>query len=83
VLIIDTRTSMLRAAIPVNPQQVETGQNPSRIGFEASLSALSNVTQQLDGHQCPYRFCLDKCGMVPLQCEGGHPAILWNDKAYG
>jgi len=52
------------------------------IGFEASLSALSN-TQQLDGHRVLAPGLSGQMhGMVPLNAEGRviRPAILWNDQ---
>lgn len=66
----------------LTPQPGWTEQNPSD-WVEASLDALSNVAQQLDGHQ-PIALGLSgqMHGMVPLDAEGRviRPAILWNDQ---
>lgn len=78
----------------LTPQPGWTEQNPSD-WVEASLDALSDVTQQLDGHQAmssdkPLRvYALGLSGqmhgMVPLDAEGRviRPAILWNDQRTG
>jgi len=66
------------------PSQV----GPSRtIGLgEASLSALSDVTGQLDGHRAlALGLSGQMHGMVALNAEGRviRPAILWNDQRTG
>lgn len=78
----------------ITPQPGWTEQNPSD-WVEASLDALSDVTQQLDGHRAmsgdkPLRVCAlglsgQMHGMVPLDAEGRviRPAILWNDQRTG
>ncbi|OUL35850.1 xylulokinase [Nostoc sp. T09] len=53
---------------------------------EASLDALSDVAQQLDGHQAiALGLSGQMHGMVPLDTEGKaiRPAILWNDQRTG
>lgn len=78
----------------LTPQPGWTEQNPSD-WVNASLDALSDVTQQLDGHRAmsgdkPLRvYALGLSGqmhgMVPLNAEGRiiRPAILWNDQRTG
>ncbi len=78
----------------LTPQPGWTEQNPSD-WVEASLDALSNVTQQLEGHRTmsgdkPLRvYALGLSGqmhgMVPLDTDGKviRPAILWNDQRTG
>lgn len=78
----------------LTPQPGWTEQNPSD-WVEASLDALSDVTQQLDGHRAmsgdkPLRvYALGLSGqmhgMVPLDAEGRviRAAILWNDQRTG
>lgn len=69
----------------LTPQPGWTEQNPSD-WIEASLDALSNVTQQLEGHR-PIALGLSgqMHGMVPLDAQGRviRPAILWNDQRTG
>ncbi len=67
------------------PQPGWTEQNPSD-WVEASLSALSDVTQQLDGHRAlALGLSGQMHGMVALNAEGRviRPAILWNDQRTG
>lgn len=69
----------------LTPQPGWTEQNPSD-WVEASLSALSNVTQQLDGHRVlALGLSGQMHGMVGLDAEGRviRPAILWNDQRTG
>ncbi|MEA5624578.1 xylulokinase [Nostoc sp. UHCC 0251] len=78
----------------LTPQPGWTEQNSSD-WVEASLDALSDVTQQLSGHRAmsgdkPLRvYALGLSGqmhgMVPLNAEGKaiRPAILWNDQRTG
>ncbi len=69
----------------LTPQPGWTEQNPSD-WIEASLHALSDVTQQLDGHQVVALGLSGQMhGMVPLDAEGRviRPAILWNDQRTG
>lgn len=47
----------------LTPQPGWTEQNPSD-WVEASLDALSDVTQQLDGHQAIARFPIQKVGCI-------------------
>jgi xylulokinase len=69
----------------LTPQPGWTEQNSSD-WIEASLDALSDVTQQLDGHR-PIALGLSgqMHGMVPLDAQGEaiRPAILWNDQRTG
>ncbi|NMG22078.1 xylulokinase [Brasilonema bromeliae] len=67
------------------PQPGWTEQNPSD-WVEASLDALFDVAQQLDGHQViALGLSGQMHGMVPLDAEGRviRPAILWNDQRTG
>ena len=67
------------------PQPGWTEQNPSD-WVEASLSALSDVTGQLDGHRAlALGLSGQMHGMVALNAEGRviRPAILWNDQRTG
>jgi xylulokinase len=69
----------------LTPQPGWTEQNPSD-WVEASLDALSNVTQQLDGHRAiSLGLSGQMHGMVPIDAEGRviRPAILWNDQRTG
>ena len=69
----------------LTPQPGWTEQNPSD-WVEASLSALSNVAEQLDGHRAiALGLSGQMHGMVPLDAEGRviRPAILWNDQRTG
>lgn len=69
----------------LTPQPGWTEQNPSD-WVEASLNALSHVSQQLDGHQAiALGLSGQMHGMVPLDAEGRviRPAILWNDQRTG
>jgi xylulokinase len=69
----------------LTPQPGWTEQNPSD-WVEASVNALSDVTQQLDGHRAiALGLSGQMHGMVPLDAEGGviRPAILWNDQRTG
>ena len=69
----------------LTPQPGWTEQNPSD-WVEASLDALSNVSQQLDGHRAiALGLSGQMHGMVPLDAEGRviRPAILWNDQRTG
>jgi xylulokinase len=69
----------------LTPQPGWTEQNPSD-WVEASLDALSNVSQQLDGHRAiALGLSGQMHGMVPLDAEGTviRPAILWNDQRTG
>jgi xylulokinase len=69
----------------LTPQPGWTEQNPFD-WVEASLDALSNVTQQLDGHPViALGLSGQMHGMVPLDAEGRviRPAILWNDQRTG
>ncbi|MDZ8065485.1 MAG: xylulokinase [Nostoc sp. DedQUE08] len=69
----------------LTPQPGWTEQNSSD-WVEASLDALFDVTQQLNGHR-PLALGLSgqMHGMVPLDAEGKaiRPAILWNDQRTG
>ncbi len=69
----------------LTPQPGWTEQNPSD-WVEASLSALSDLARQLDGHQ-PIALGLSgqMHGMVSLDAESRviRPAILWNDQRTG
>jgi xylulokinase len=69
----------------LTPQPGWTEQNSSD-WVEASLDALFDVTQQLDGHR-PIALGLSgqMHGMVPLDAQGKaiRPAILWNDQRTG
>ncbi len=89
VLAVDLRgqiiASSTRSYALLTPHPGWTEQNPSD-WVEASLSALSNVTQQLDGHQAiALGLSGQMHGMVPLDAEGRviRPAILWNDQRTG
>ncbi len=76
---------MTRSYPLLTPQPGWTEQNPSD-WVEASLEALSNVTQQLDGHRAiALGLSGQMHGMVPLDAEGTviRPAILWNDQRTG
>ncbi|QDL08294.1 xylulokinase [Brasilonema octagenarum UFV-E1] len=67
------------------PQPGWTEQNPSD-WVEASLDALFDVAQQLDGHRAiALGLSGQMHGMVPLDAEGKviRPAILWNDQRTG
>ncbi|MBP5977505.1 xylulokinase [Brasilonema sp. CT11] len=67
------------------PQPGWTEQNPSD-WIEASLDALFDVAQQLDGHRAiALGLSGQMHGMVPLDAEGTviRPAILWNDQRTG
>ncbi|HEY9611365.1 xylulokinase [Allocoleopsis sp.] len=69
----------------LTPQSGWTEQNPLD-WVEASLEALSNVTQQLDGHRAiALGLSGQMHGMVPLDAEGRviRAAILWNDQRTG
>ncbi|BAY49793.1 xylulokinase [Scytonema sp. HK-05] len=69
----------------LTPQPGWTEQNPSD-WVEASLDALFDVAQQLDGHQAiALGLSGQMHGMVPLDAEGRviRPAILWNDQRTG
>jgi xylulokinase len=69
----------------LTPQPGWTEQNSSD-WIEASLTALSDVTQQLNGHQAiALGLSGQMHGMVPLDAEGKaiRPAILWNDQRTG
>ena len=69
----------------LTPHPGWTEQNPSD-WVEASLEALSNVTQQLDGHRAiALGLSGQMHGMVPLDAEGRviRSAILWNDQRTG
>ncbi|MBE9103860.1 xylulokinase [Nostoc cf. edaphicum LEGE 07299] len=69
----------------LTPQPGWTEQNSSD-WIEASLDALSDVTQQLDGHRAiALGLSGQMHGMVPLDAEGKaiRPAILWNDQRTG
>ena len=69
----------------LTPQPGWTEQNSSD-WVEASLDALFDVTQQLNGHR-PIALGLSgqMHGMVPLDAQGKaiRPAILWNDQRTG
>jgi xylulokinase len=69
----------------LTPQPGWTEQNPSD-WVEASLDALSDITQQLDGHRAiALGLSGQMHGMVPLDAEGRviRAAILWNDQRTG
>ncbi|WP_375515211.1 xylulokinase [uncultured Nostoc sp.] len=69
----------------LTPQPGWTEQNSSD-WVEASLDALFDVTQQLDGYQAiALGLSGQMHGMVPLDAEGKaiRPAILWNDQRTG
>ncbi|HEY9607135.1 MAG TPA: xylulokinase [Allocoleopsis sp.] len=69
----------------LTPHPGWTEQNPSD-WVEASLEALSNVTQQLEGHRAiALGLSGQMHGMVPLDAEGRviRAAILWNDQRTG
>jgi xylulokinase len=69
----------------LTPQPGWTQQNPSD-WVEASVDALSDVAQQLDGHRAiALGLSGQMHGMVPLDAEGRviRPAILWNDQRTG
>lgn len=69
----------------LTPQPGWTEQNPSD-WVEASLDALFDVAQQLDGHRViALGLSGQMHGMVPLDAEGTviRPAILWNDQRTG
>ncbi len=69
----------------LTPQPGWTEQNPSD-WVEASLDALFDVAQQLDGHRAiALGLSGQMHGMVPLDAEGTviRPAILWNDQRTG
>ncbi|MBD2451669.1 xylulokinase [Nostoc sp. FACHB-152] len=69
----------------LTPQPGWTEQNSSD-WVEASLAALSDVTQQLNGYQAiALGLSGQMHGMVPLDAEGQaiRPAILWNDQRTG
>jgi len=70
---------------PFHPQPGWTEQNPSD-WVRSSLSALSDVTGQLDGHRAlALGLSGQMHGMVALNAEGRviRPAILWNDQRTG
>jgi xylulokinase len=69
----------------LTPQPGWTEQNPSD-WVEASLDALFDVAQQLDGYRIiALGLSGQMHGMVPLDAEGRviRPAILWNDQRTG
>ncbi|PHM10560.1 xylulokinase [Nostoc sp. 'Peltigera malacea cyanobiont' DB3992] len=69
----------------LTPQPGWTEQNSSD-WVEASLDALFDVTQQLNGHRAiALGLSGQMHGMVPLDVEGKaiRPAILWNDQRTG
>ncbi|MEH1849834.1 MAG: xylulokinase [Nostoc sp.] len=69
----------------LTPQPGWTEQNSSD-WVEASLDALLDVTQQLDGHRAiALGLSGQMHGMVPLEAKGKviRPAILWNDQRTG
>ncbi|MFQ4141636.1 xylulokinase [Chlorogloeopsis sp. ULAP02] len=69
----------------LTPQLGWTEQNSSD-WVEASLDALFDVVQQLDGHQAiALGLSGQMHGMVPLDADGTaiRPAILWNDQRTG
>jgi xylulokinase len=76
---------MTRSYPLLTPQSGWTEQNPSD-WVDASLEALSNVTQQLDGHRAiALGLSGQMHGMVPLDADGRviRAAILWNDQRTG
>jgi xylulokinase len=89
VLAVDIQGQVIAAATRsyplLTPQPGWTEQNPSD-WVDASLSALFNVNQQLDGHRViALGLSGQMHGMVPLDIEGRviRPAILWNDQRTG
>ncbi|MDZ8052890.1 MAG: xylulokinase [Aulosira sp. ZfuVER01] len=69
----------------LTPHPGWTEQNSSD-WVEASLAALSDVAQQINGHQAiALGLSGQMHGMVPLDAEGKaiRPAILWNDQRTG
>lgn len=69
----------------LTPQPGWTEQNPID-WVEASLNALSDVAQQLEGHRAiALGLSGQMHGMVPLDADGNviRPAILWNDQRTG
>lgn len=69
----------------LTPQPGWTEQNPAD-WVEASLKALSEVAQQLEGHRAiALGLSGQMHGMVPLDAGGRvlRPAILWNDQRTG
>lgn len=69
----------------LTPQPGWTEQNPSD-WLEASLNALLDLTQKLNGHQVlALGLSGQMHGMVPLDADGSviRPAILWNDQRTG
>ncbi|HEY9783199.1 MAG TPA: FGGY family carbohydrate kinase, partial [Leptolyngbyaceae cyanobacterium] len=89
VLAVDLQGQILAQATRsyplLTPQPGWTEQNPSD-WVEASLSALSDVTGQVDGHRViALGLSGQMHGMVPLDVEGKviRPAILWNDQRTG
>ncbi|MEH2071228.1 MAG: xylulokinase [Nostoc sp.] len=69
----------------LTPQPGWTEQNSSD-WVEASLDALFDITQQLDGHRAiALGLSGQMHGMVPLDAQGKaiRPAILWNDQRTG
>ncbi len=89
VLAVDLRGQVIASATRsyplLTPQSGWTEQNPSD-WVEASLSALSNLTQQLDGQRViALGLSGQMHGMVGLDAEGRviRPAILWNDQRTG
>ena len=89
VLAVDIQGQVIAAATRsyplLTPQPGWTEQNPSD-WVDASLSALFNVNQQLDGHRViALGLSGQMHGMVPLDVEGRviRPAILWNDQRTG
>ncbi len=68
----------------LTPQPGWTEQNPTE-WVEASLNALSDLTQRLNGHRAiALGLSGQMHGMVPLDADGIiRPAILWNDQRTG
>lgn len=69
----------------LTPKPGWTEQNPSD-WVEASLDALANIAQQLEGHRAiALSLSGQMHGMVPLDAQGTviRPAILWNDQRTG
>jgi len=86
VLAVDLQGQIIAQATRSYPLFTHSQVGPSRIHrVEASLSALSDVTGQLDGHRALALVCLDKCAWFALNAEGRviRPAILWNDQRTG
>lgn len=75
-------TQTTRSYPLLTPQPGWTEQNPAD-WVEASLKAIADVAQQLDGHQVmAIGLSGQMHGMVPLNADGDviRPAILWNDQ---